>query len=105
MILCSDGSLYTGITTDPERRFRQHADGCGAKYFRGRQPLRVVYLEGGHSRSTAGMRELEIKRLPRVAKERLISPRGEGGFSGHVPGDSGSGEVPSTERTGRIDLP
>jgi putative endonuclease len=81
MILCSDGSLYTGITTDPERRFRQHAAGCGAKYFRGRQPLRMVYLESGHTRSTAGLRELQIKRMPRADKCRLSSPCGEGGSS------------------------
>ena len=73
MILCSDGSLYTGITTDPERRFRQHAAGCGAKYFRGRHPLRVVYLESNHTRGSAGIRELSIKRLPRAAKLALAA--------------------------------
>lgn len=63
IILCADNSLYTGITTDPERRFRQHADGKGAKYFRGRRPLGIVYLEAGHTRSSAGSRELRIKRM------------------------------------------
>ena len=86
MILCSDGSLYTGITTDPERRFRQHATGRGARYFRGRQPLRVAYLESGHTRSTAGSREVQIKRLSRADKCTLISryatDRPSGGVTG-----------------------
>jgi len=73
IILCSDNSLYTGITTDLERRFRQHALLGGAKYFRGREPSRVIYLERGHTRSTATRRELEIKTLSRAGKYRLIS--------------------------------
>lgn len=73
IILCSDNSLYTGITTDIERRFRQHATGRGAKYFRGRQPLALVYLEKGHSRSSAGRREAEIKRMKRDEKQLLIT--------------------------------
>ena len=68
IILCSDDSLYTGITVDPERRFRQHAKGEGAKYFRGRQPVKVVYLEGGHTRSSAARREAEIKSISREEK-------------------------------------
>ena len=72
MILCSDDSLYTGITTDIERRQAQHASRRGAKYFRGREPGPLVYLEGGHSRSSASRREAEIKRLPRQAKRLLI---------------------------------
>lgn len=71
IILCSDNTLYTGITTDPERRFEQHATGRGAKYFRGRQPLRVVYRESGHSRSSAGRREAEIKGMTRAEKFTL----------------------------------
>lgn len=73
IILCSDSSLYTGITTNVDKRFRQHADGIGAKYFRGRQPVQVVYHESGHTRSTASKRELEIKALTRVEKLMLIS--------------------------------
>ncbi|HEY3423814.1 MAG TPA: GIY-YIG nuclease family protein [Negativicutes bacterium] len=73
IILCSDNSLYTGITTDPERRFRQHTDGCGAKYFRGRRPLRIVYLEAGHTRSSAGRRELQIKRMTHGDKSALVA--------------------------------
>lgn len=73
IILCSDNSLYTGVTTDMERRFRQHAEGKGAKYFRGRQPVRVVYLEGDHSRSSAASREARIKAMDRTEKIDLIS--------------------------------
>lgn len=73
IILCSDNSLYTGITTDMERRFRQHADGHGAKYFRGRQPLQVVYCEADHSRSSASRREAQIKAMKREEKAILVS--------------------------------
>ena len=72
MILCSDNSLYTGISNDVERRMLQHAGQRGAKYFRGRQPEQLVYLESGHDRSTASQREAAIKKLRRIDKERLI---------------------------------
>lgn len=72
MILCSDNSLYTGITTEIERRFRQHLAGSGAKYFQGRKPLSVVYLECGHTRSTATRREAEIKAMTRADKRILL---------------------------------
>jgi putative endonuclease len=61
MILCSDDTLYTGITTDMARRFRQHASGSGAKYFRGRQPLQIVYRENNHNHSSAASREAQNK--------------------------------------------
>lgn len=73
VILCSDDSLYTGITTDLQRRFDQHASGRGAKYFRGRRPLEVVYRESGHTRSSASRRELEIKGMERSEKLSLVS--------------------------------
>jgi putative endonuclease len=73
IIVCTDNSLYTGITTDIERRFSEHAGVQGAKYFRGRTPDKVVYLEGGHSRSTASKREAAIKKLLRADKLRLIA--------------------------------
>lgn len=73
IILCSDNSLYTGITTDIDRRLRQHAAGRGAKYFRARQPLQVVYLENGHSRSSAARRETGIKAMSRADKALLVS--------------------------------
>ncbi len=73
VIRCSDNTLYAGITTDMARRFQQHLTGTGAKYFRGRQPEKVVYLESGHNRSTAGKRELQIKALSRAEKDELVS--------------------------------
>ena len=72
IILCKDNSLYTGITTDVQRRFAQHLTGTGAKYFRGHPPLRLVYLEEGHDRSSASRREAEIKKLRPEDKRRLI---------------------------------
>jgi putative endonuclease len=79
IILCSDNSFYTGITTDIERRFSQHAGGKGAKYFRGRQPLQVVYLEDGHNRSSAAVREARIKSLNRAAKMKLVAEQAMAG--------------------------
>jgi len=73
IILCSDNFLYTGITIDIERRFRQHKEGRGAKFFRGRQPLRVVYLESGHCRFSATRRETQIKAMNRLDKETLLN--------------------------------
>jgi putative endonuclease len=77
IILCSDHSLYTGITTDIERRFRQHTDGSGAKYFRGRHPIQVVYLEHDHSRSSAAIREAQIKSMSRSEKIILLNQSGQ----------------------------
>jgi len=80
IIRCSDGTLYTGITRDIERRLAQHGSSAGAKYFRGRRPEAVVYLEGGHDRSSASRREARIKQLSRTDKLRLIgSPANEAG--------------------------
>ena len=74
IIEASDSSLYTGISTDPERRLREHRSaGRGARYFRGREPRALLYIEAGHSRSSAGCREAEIKRLSRARKIALIS--------------------------------
>jgi len=72
ILLCSDRSLYTGISTDVQRRFAQHAAGRGAKYFRGRSPQQIVYLESGHDRSSASRRELAIKKLSVAEKRALI---------------------------------
>jgi putative endonuclease len=78
IILCSDATLYTGITNDPARRFMQHAGRRGARYFRGRRPVQVVYLESGHDRGSASRREAVIKKLPRRDKIDLLgSPLNE----------------------------
>jgi putative endonuclease len=73
IISCSDGTFYTGITTDIDRRFKQHAEGSGAKYFRGRQPLQIAYLEKNHTRSSATKRELLIKSMSKAEKILLTS--------------------------------
>lgn len=72
ILRCGDDSLYTGITTDVERRFKTHCQGKGAKYTRGRGPLALVYRETCGSHSQALKRELEIKALPRQEKEKLV---------------------------------
>jgi putative endonuclease len=73
IISCSDNSLYTGITTDIARRFVQHQSGRGAKYFRGRQPVEVIYLESGHNLTTAMKKEACIKKMERAKKCLLIA--------------------------------
>jgi putative endonuclease len=75
IIRCSDDTFYTGITTDIDRRFNQHAEGAGAKYFRARRPLQVAYLEKGHNRSSATKREAQIKVMNRADKTLLVSHR------------------------------
>ena len=73
MIKASDGSLYTGITTDVQRRFNEHCSpDKGARFFRGRKPLEVVYTETHPDRSSALQREAAIKRLSRGEKIELI---------------------------------
>ncbi len=72
ILLCSDASLYTGISTDVKRRIAQHAAGTGAKYFRGRSPCHIVYLESGHNRSSASRREMMIKKMCLAGKRSLI---------------------------------
>lgn len=72
MLRCGDGTLYTGITDDVERRLAVHRSGKGAKYTRGRGPLELVYQEEQPDKSAALRRELEIKRLRRTQKEELI---------------------------------
>jgi uncharacterized protein (TIGR02453 family) len=70
---CGDGTLYTGITTDPARREAAHNAGRGAGYTRARRPVRLVHLEPAADRSAALRRELAIKRLPRRLKEQLVN--------------------------------
>ena len=77
IIRCDDESLYTGVSTDVDRRFREHRDQkIGAKYFNGRKPLEVVYLESGHDRSSACKREAAIKKLNREQKLKLARSAG-----------------------------
>lgn len=72
ILRCGDGTLYTGITTDVEKRLEAHRAGKGAKYTRGRCPLEVVYREACATHSDALKRELEIKALSRAEKQKLL---------------------------------
>ena len=72
IVQCSDKTFYTGWTTDPQRRARQHNSGIGAKYTRTHRPVTLVYLEELPGRSEAMKRELAIKRMSRSRKEALI---------------------------------
>lgn len=78
MIRSDDGSLYTGVTTDVERRFSEHAGNTrGARFFNGRKPVEIVYTESGHTRSSACQREAEIKKLNRSEKVELAASGGD----------------------------
>ena len=77
MLRCGDGSLYTGSTTDVERRLREHQGGTGARYTRSRPPVTLAYAEEAPDRSAAQRREAAIKKLSRVQKLKLIE-KGEG---------------------------
>lgn len=74
LLRCADNSLYAGIATDVERRVNEHncSDKLGAKYTRGRRPVKLVYQESVLTRSAALKREHAIKKLSRVQKEALV---------------------------------
>lgn len=72
ILRCSNGSLYTGVTTDVKRRIEQHNAGTASRYTRSRLPVRVEYQEPHGSRSLALKREWEIKTMARLEKESLI---------------------------------
>ena len=72
ILQCADGTLYTGITNDLAARISAHEAGTGAKYTRGRGPLKLVFREVARDRASASRREIEIKALSRQAKEQLI---------------------------------
>ena len=75
ILRCGDGTLYTGITTDVEKRLEAHRSGKGAKYTRGRGPLELIYREKCGSHSDALKRELFVKKMGREQKEILIRDR------------------------------
>lgn len=75
ILRCADDTLYTGVTTDPERRLREHNAGGrpGARYTRARRPVELVHCEEAGSRSEACRREIAIKKLGRNAKLALAA--------------------------------
>ena len=82
ILRCKDDTLYTGITTDVEKRLEAHRSGRGAKYTRGRAPLELVYRETCGSHSDALKREHQIKALSREDKQKLIKNQGNPGDCG-----------------------
>ncbi len=76
VVECSDGTLYTGYTTDVERRVEEHNAGEGAKYTRGRTPVKVVHTEEFEDRGEAMSREANIKDMSREEKEGLVGREG-----------------------------
>ena len=73
MLRCSSNSLYTGITTDVERRVGEHSSGKGGSFTRSHLPVALVYTERQKDKSAALRREIEIKSMPKTRKEKLIS--------------------------------
>jgi putative endonuclease len=72
LLRCADDTFYCGITNDMEKRLAAHNAGEGAKYTRGRLPVKVVYSESCGDKSAALKREMQVKRLPRSAKQALL---------------------------------
>lgn len=72
---CSDGSFYTGVTTDIDRRLREHQAGTASRYTRTRRPVALVYQEECGTRSRALEREYAVKSLRRGRKKELVAPR------------------------------
>ncbi len=68
VLKCLDGTLYTGITTDINRRLKEHKNGIGSRYTRSRGAGKIIYAERHKNRSTASIREAEIKRMKRADK-------------------------------------
>ncbi len=76
ILRCADGSLYTGITTDLERRTKEHNEGkAGARYTKTRRPVELIYSETADNRSVASKREATIKKMSRREKLNLLKER------------------------------
>jgi putative endonuclease len=73
ILLCTDGSYYTGSTNDVKKRFNDHLAGRGAKYTKGHKPIKVVYKESLPTKSLALKREAEIKKYTKTKKKLLVS--------------------------------
>lgn len=82
IVRCGDGTLYTGIATDVRRRIAEHArhDGRGARYLRGRGPLRLMFVRAIGAKGLALRVESRIKKLPKARKEALIAEGAEDQF-------------------------
>jgi predicted GIY-YIG superfamily endonuclease len=74
LLRCGDGTLYCGVALDVAARLKQHEEGRGARYTRGRGPLELVFREACGTRSQALRREREIKAFSRAKKTALLKP-------------------------------
>jgi len=86
ILRCADGSLYSGMTDDLDRRLAAHNAGRGARYTRGRLPVKAVYTEEVPNRATALRREWQIKQRTRVEKETLIMRAASSSTTAAFPG-------------------
>jgi putative endonuclease len=73
IVECADGTLYTGWTTDPDRRVSMHNKGRGARYTKMRGPVKLVYVEEQPNRTIAMQRERAIKKMTRERKQKLFA--------------------------------
>ena len=84
VVECSNGSYYTGYTTDVKKRLAVHNSGKGAKYTRARLPVKLIYVEGFASKEEAMSAEALLKRKKRPQKERFLSENQEKNLANHI---------------------
>ena len=89
ILVCADGTLYTGWTNDLEKRLAAHNAGKGAKYTRSRRPVRLFYYEEFEEKCEAQRRECEIKRLPREKKIALAAHLPQAGLGVALSAEAG----------------
>ena len=89
ILVCADGTLYTGWTNDLEKRLAAHNAGRGAKYTRSRRPVRLFYYEEFAEKCEAQRRECEIKRLPREKKIALAAHLPQAGLGVALSAETG----------------
>ena len=92
MLRCEDGSLYTGIASDVEKRFAMHKSGHGAKYTRSHPPVAVVYREQCSDKGAELRREAAIKKLPRAKKLELTARGGRKALPRRARQDAGQAQ-------------
>ena len=100
IVRCADGTLYTGWTTDVEKRVAVHNSGRGAKYTRSRRPVVLVYFEEFDGKAEAQKREYAVKRLTRQEKEKLIRSgcRDAGSETGGIAASAGTADGAASGR-------
>ncbi|HKC04582.1 MAG TPA: GIY-YIG nuclease family protein [Patescibacteria group bacterium] len=81
ILLCSDGSYYTGSTNDVEKRFKDHLAGKGARYTKSHKPKKIIYREKFATKSEALKREFEIKKLSKKQKKNIVNIESKKGLN------------------------